>query len=212
MTPKKITLATKTCNTCNLKKNHSEFWKQKSNRDGLFGECKECSSKRNLKWTDKNRVYVNKKVKTSTRKRRLHNPKIALFYGAKNRAKRKGIPFSLNPDEFIVPDICPVLGMPMKSKSGTCPDRKMGGVWHDDSPSLDRIDSSLGYINGNVVIVSLRANRLKSNASITELKAIVKWYDELENSRRTISIGDISDPPKEREQQDYVSAMLSFPA
>jgi len=180
----------------------------------LFGECKECSSKRNLEWTDKNRVYANKKVKAATRKRRLHHPKTALFYGAKNRAKRKGIPYSLNPDEFTIPDICPVLGIPIKSKSGTSPNkkRKISGVWHDDSPSLDRIDNSLGYIKGNIVIVSGRANRLKSDASISELKAIIKWYDELENGRRTISIGDPGRPPEGGKQQDYMSAMLSLPA
>ena len=45
------------------------------------------------------------------------------------------------------------------------------------APSLDRIDSSKGYIVGNISVISLRANMLKNNATLNELKMIVKWLD-----------------------------------
>lgn len=43
----------------------------------------------------------------------------------------------------------------------------------DTSPSLDRIDSSLGYVEGNVWVISTRANRIKSDATLEELKLLV---------------------------------------
>jgi len=42
------------------------------------------------------------------------------------------------------------------------------------SPTLDRIDSTKGYIKGNVWVVSWRANRIKCDASIEELELITK--------------------------------------
>lgn len=60
----------------------------------------------------------------------------------------------------------PVLGM--KLVGGTRKD-------HDASPSLDRIDPSRGYIAGNVVVISHKANRLKNDAGLAELEALVAW-------------------------------------
>jgi len=208
MTIKKTTLEVKTCNTCKLIKSHSEFWKQRSNKDGLFGECKACSSKRNILWVEKNRVYTNKKNKASTRKKRLNDPKKALFCGAKYRAKQRGVLFLLNPDDFIIPEICPILGIPIKTKSGTA--TEMVRHWRDDSPSLDRIDGARGYIKENVVVVSLRANRIKSDATIEELMKIARWYDALGNSGRTNKAANTDTSPEVREQQNDVSSMLSF--
>lgn len=42
------------------------------------------------------------------------------------------------------------------------------------SPSLDRIDSSKGYVKGNVRVISARANMLKNNATVEELTLVLK--------------------------------------
>lgn len=49
----------------------------------------------------------------------------------------------------------------------------------DNSPSLDRIDNSSGYVKGNVHIISMRANRIKSDATLQELKSVVKYLDSI---------------------------------
>ena len=57
------------------------------------------------------------------------------------------------------PAFCPILGIPINYE--------VYGL--ECSASLDRIDSGLGYVDGNVRWVSTRANRLKSNATLNEL-------------------------------------------
>ena len=46
---------------------------------------------------------------------------------------------------------------------------------HNGSPSLDRIDNTKGYIKGNVKVISWRANAIKKDATLEELKALVNY-------------------------------------
>lgn len=59
---------------------------------------------------------------------------------------------------------------------------KTGGG--DHSPSLDRIRGDLGYVPGNIIVISNRANRIKSDASIRELRDIASFYATLGRSVR----------------------------
>ena len=70
-----------------------------------------------------------------------------------------------------MPKCCPILGIPLF--------RKKGRGYADNSPSLDRIKPELGYVTGNVVIVSMRANRIKNNASFKEIVMVQEFYQEL---------------------------------
>lgn len=45
----------------------------------------------------------------------------------------------------------------------------------ETAPSLDRIDSSKGYISGNVKVISKRANAIKNDATLEELLLIVEY-------------------------------------
>jgi biotin operon repressor len=68
-----------------------------------------------------------------------------------------------------LPETCPALGVRLNYSQNGAP--------RDDSPSIDRIDSSIGYEPGNVHILSLRANRIKSNGTSAELRAIADYLD-----------------------------------
>lgn len=88
---------------------------------------------------------------------------------AKGRAKAKGLEFSITESSFELPEFCPVFGTPLSLQNLT--DGKRNG----NSPSLDRVDPCKGYIEGNVQVISWRANDLKRNGSLEEFKAIVEW-------------------------------------
>jgi hypothetical protein len=98
------------------------------------------------------------------------SPSLYLWRRAKERARVKGLAFSIEVQDVVVPARCPVLGCALSRGEGKfCP----------TSPTLDRIDSTKGYVKGNVVVVSWRANRLKSDATLDELRAIVRFYERL---------------------------------
>ena len=102
----------------------------------------------------------NKKSYYLDLRRRLYN-------GAKARSKQKGFVFDLCLSDIIVPDVCPVFGVPFVWGAGI----------NDYSPSLDRIDSSLGYVKGNVAVISTLANKLKSTATPQQLLQIVDYIN-----------------------------------
>jgi hypothetical protein len=65
------------------------------------------------------------------------------------------------------PKVCTVLGIKL--------DWGMNGLT-DNSPSLDRINSKLGYIPGNVMIMSNLANKMKSSATPEQLKQFSRYH------------------------------------
>ena len=70
----------------------------------------------------------------------------------------------------LVPDgnVCPVLGIQMEHVK-----EKSGFVGH--AFSIDRINSALPYMRGNMQVISMRANRIKNNATIDELILLGEW-------------------------------------
>lgn len=84
-----------------------------------------------------------------------------LYFLAKKRAKEKGIEFNIEVDDITIPSVCPILEIPLtKNNIG----------WAADIPTLDRIDPNKGYIKGNIKVISGKANVMKNNATIEELK------------------------------------------
>lgn len=91
---------------------------------------------------------------------------VRMVGNARTRARVHGVPFSITPDNICIPQFCPVLGIPLIVGEG---------LFTDNSPSLDRFKPSLGYVPGNVYVISYRANRLKSNATIDELQRVLNY-------------------------------------
>jgi len=99
---------------------------------------------------------------------------VVLFRQLKNSAIKRGIEFDLDLsdlNEISFPITCPILGMPLHFNRGKV---------EDNSYSVDRMDSTKGYTVDNIIIVSYRANRLKSDATLEELKNITDFYSLLE--------------------------------
>src|SRR5436305_4033723 len=89
-----------------------------------------------------------------------------LWSTARHRAMLSGVEFTLRPTDVIVPQKCPVFGIPLVSTG------VRGSGPRFNSPTLDRIDSAKGYTPGNVWVISHRANSLKSNASLEESRKL----------------------------------------
>jgi hypothetical protein len=98
-------------------------------------------------------------------------PEKVLCTTAKARAKKKNVPFNITKDDIYIPEICPILNVKMQSKSGS----NGGGPF---SPSLDRIVPELGYVPGNIRVISLLANNMKSSANNQQLITFANWVKE----------------------------------
>jgi len=142
-----------------------------------WGMCAECirekgrnlpdRKERHAKWVEKNREHSNKWRRDYNK----NNPIRKMVAAAKIRAKKLNIPFDIDIKELTIPKICPVLGIEIKFT---------GNKRTANSPSLDRIIPEKGYVKGNVVIVSWRANQLKNDASMTEMFLVAKFYLRME--------------------------------
>lgn len=98
---------------------------------------------------------------------KANTPEANMLDRSKSRAKRKGFEHNITIDDISIPEVCPLLGIPLfMGKNGVCP----------NSPTLDRIDSTKGYIKGNVWVISYKANTIKSNATLEELETIASNF------------------------------------
>ena len=150
----------KTCKECNQSLNLNKFsllekWNVNS---GTKDICKKCSTK--IRQTEK----LNRDWKVDAAK--------LLYKNIKSRCKRTGREFSIDLEDISIPEKCPVFGFDLKRE-----DKK---TWMC-APSVDRIDSSKGYIKGNVTVVSRRANILKRDATVEELELLLNYYKTLRN-------------------------------
>lgn len=88
---------------------------------------------------------------------------------ARGRARKKGIEFTITAEDITpIPKFCPILGIPLVRNLG-------GKTGNDNSPSIDRIDPTKGYVPGNVQVVSHKANWIKGSATLEELRELVNW-------------------------------------
>ena len=98
-------------------------------------------------------------------------PEQAMYSSARERAKKKNILFNIAREDIEIPEMCPILKVKLQSKFGS----HGGGPF---SPSLDRIIPELGYVKGNVRVISLLANNMKSSANTEQLITFANWVKE----------------------------------
>lgn len=88
----------------------------------------------------------------------------------RSSAKKRGILFTItivDLNNLSFPITCPILNIKI--------DYHKRGVG-DDSPSIDRIDSSKGYEPDNIMVISYKANRMKNDGTLEELQQMAKYY------------------------------------
>ena len=114
----------------------------------------------------KQRPEQKKKASEQHKRWRVTNYRKNWLKRTEQRCRKYGWPFNLTLDDLEIPDVCPALGIPII--------RNDPAKWQ--SPSIDRIDPALGYVKGNVAIISFRANQVKSNSSVEEMENVLKYY------------------------------------
>ena len=120
---------------------------------------------------DRRRIKAKER---QAKKRESHEYRIKMLLSAsKARARNKGREHSITIEdiyELWPPDNkCPVFGIELEWNSTG---------FRDTSPSIDRIDSLKGYTKENIQIISWKANRLKSSATIEDLELLLSYMKQ----------------------------------
>lgn len=123
----------------------------------------------------RNGYYKHKDQRLSTRKDRHEmEPWHQMVTTARIRASKENLPFDIDADyiKSIFPCDwkCPVFQLSLSISTK--------GQSRDNSPSLDKLIPALGYIKGNCVVISLKANRMKNNGTLQELEQLVVYLRE----------------------------------
>ena len=198
-----MTEETKVCSRCKIEKpislfgNHSWYCKEcnsirckeyserkklkvKNGEYKILPPLRECIRCGNMKpiedfcWLNKShntrRSICNKCDSDNRHNNRVAHKESQMLADASKRARGKGIPFDITVEDIFIPEFCPVLGIPIiKNNNKTSP----------NSPSLDRIDNTKGYVKGNVCVISWRANKLKGESTIDEMKMIMTYMKRM---------------------------------
>ena len=157
----------KLCNRCNIKKEKNDFRIIKS---GVGG------------WQDDEKLHRRSWCRNCEieefRERYKKNPIPQMKSNAKIRAKAKGVSFNLTnkyiKELFPSDRMCPVFKV------------KMMGIYENKrksnfSATIDRIIPEKGYVEGNVIVVSDLANRIKTDATLDEIKKVITFYKKISN-------------------------------
>jgi hypothetical protein len=148
--------------TVNCKVCGEEFTPENGTHKICSDECRKEQAKRAR---DKWRHKAKEKWAGYTRAYRERNPiktKVTYF---KTKAARLGVPFDLDEQWFVdnLSPVCPILGILLDQGD------------RDSTMSVDRMIPEKGYTKENCSIISLKANRLKNNATIEELEKIIAF-------------------------------------
>lgn len=150
------------CRICGVAKPLSSF-NYRSDSGKYRTECKPCKSVIHHRYYEET---YSEKAKAKSYAFREMDQVAALLSSCKQSAKRKGFEFNLTADDIVIPKKCPYLGIELTNI------QRNGRVW--SNASVDRIDSSKGYVSGNIQVISCKANTMKQNASVEELRMFCK--------------------------------------
>lgn len=142
----------------------------------LYGVSRQCIQQvfRRLKIKSKPREKsITKSVRYTDEKLRRCRVKYTL---KRVNSRKKSIEFSIPFESIRFPETCPILGIKLDYFRTTI---------GDNSPSFDRVDPTKGYVVNNVVVISQKANRIKSNATYEELLKITNYIKSMYEYRTT---------------------------
>lgn len=160
----------KICLKCKKSKEIKNFKKGSKNKKGkqcYINTCKDCLKKQRREYrqsfSEDKHLELRKRKKRERDKRNLKYPEKLIWTRAKNRSTSKGIPFNIEIKDIIIPKFCPILGIKLERKFNKL---------HSGSPSIDKINNKKGYIKGNIAIISYKANGMKGDMDLAQVKKL----------------------------------------
>jgi len=110
--------------------------------------------------------------------RYINNPIPQMLSNAKIIAKQKGVDFNLTSKYLkkIFPknNKCPITGLNFQFGY-----KNKEKINKNNSPSLDRIIPSKGYVEGNVMVISDLMNRMKQDSTYEDIEKLYNFYKKL---------------------------------
>ena len=160
------------------KKERSEY---ENNQNLVNPEWREGKAKRSATYykklkEDDSQVLKDMRTRSKLFLRHLRkdHPSYFLLKAAKSRAKIYNLPFDITVEDIVIPKYCPILEIELFSGIGkTC----------NNSPSVDKIIPELGYVSGNVRVISHLANVMKNSATPVLLQNFAKNIINYINSK-----------------------------
>ena len=141
---------TKACTKCGIEKEYTEEFFSKREHGKLRADCRTCYNKY---YRDNNHRYL----------------KASMVYDAKERAKKKNMDFNLVKKDIHFPEVCPVFNIKLEH----------GRKDWKNSPTIDRIDNTKGYLIDNCIVVSCLANTIKNSATPKQILKVGNFYKKL---------------------------------
>ena len=153
--PEALEMKPKECRICKENKPITDFY-LRADSNTFRTECRPCQNK-----------LLSKDRATIGSPRHCY----ILLRDARKRAKSRRMRCDITTEELaeIALDTCPVLGIKLE----------VGGDSWQNSPTLDRIDNTKGYVKGNVIMVSHLVNTIKNRATPSQIKKVADFYMKL---------------------------------
>lgn len=141
-------------------------------KDEVSQKTKELSTEKRAEKNAKSRArHLANPEPARTRNKKykqMLDPRKTMLENAKGRAKRFNLPFNITLEDIVVPEICPIAQIPMVFHKGKT---------KDNSPSLDKIVPALGYVKGNISVISRKGNRWKQEMTREDVIRVLDYID-----------------------------------
>jgi len=152
----------KSCTQCGIVKDILEYHKDSSKKSGYKSSCKSCSSEKSSQYYLANAEKIGKKVSVYRKSYvpRLERDVESRLRSLRTKARcRKKKEFDISESDLL--DLwenqkgrCAYTGLPLIATAN-----------QPNTMSLDRVDSSIGYVVGNIQLVCSAINKMKQEYS-----------------------------------------------
>lgn len=132
-----------------------------------FGAAKKKSLSKESRLKEIRELYGRETFRWDNDLEKAHSD---FFRRKRQNCKNKKWIWEIAYEDLTYPKHCPILGIEIDWFAEKA---------SENSPSIDRLDSTKGYVKSNVAVMSWRANRIKNDGTLQEHQRIVDFLSGL---------------------------------